>query len=111
MGKARLQPSHPLLLDPYQINQKTGSFIIIDPDTNVTVGAGMIRSASTVPAAAEEATAIHKTSPDVVWEEWNIRREEREKRNGHAAQGLWCRGRSGAGKSTIARGLGRQGWD
>lgn len=111
IGKARLQTSHPLFFDPYQINQKTGSFIIIDPDTNVTVGAGMIRSASTGPAAAEEATAIHKTSPDVVWEEWNIPREEREKRNGHAAQVLWFTGISGAGKSTIARELERQLWD
>src|SRR5690625_969739 len=71
----------------------------------------MIRSASTGPAAAEEATAIHKTSPDVVWEEWNIPREEREKRNGHAAQVLWFTGISGAGKSTIARELERQLWD
>src|SRR5690625_3061340 len=80
IGKARLQTSHPLFFDHYQINQQTGSFIIIDPDTNVTVGAWMIRSASTGPAAAEEATAIHKSSPDVVWEESNIPREEREKR-------------------------------
>jgi bifunctional enzyme CysN/CysC len=46
-------------------------------------------------------------SPDVVWEEWNIPREERELRNGHGAAVLWFTGLSGAGKTTIARELER----
>ena len=47
-------------------------------------------------------------SPNVVWEPWNISREEREKRNGHASQLLWFTGISGAGKSTIAKELERR---
>jgi bifunctional enzyme CysN/CysC len=47
IGRVKLQTSQPLFFDPYQINQKTGSFVLIDPATNVTVGAGMIRAGST----------------------------------------------------------------
>ena len=36
----------PLLCDPYAKNRTTGSFILIDEATGVTVGAGMINSAS-----------------------------------------------------------------
>ena len=35
----------PLLCDPYSKNRTTGSFILIDEATGVTVGAGMINSA------------------------------------------------------------------
>jgi sulfate adenylyltransferase subunit 1 len=34
--------SRPLVFDPYQTNRTTGSFVLIDPDTNFTAGAGMI---------------------------------------------------------------------
>ncbi len=34
----------PLIVDPYAQNRTTGSFILIDPASNATVGAGMIRS-------------------------------------------------------------------
>jgi bifunctional enzyme CysN/CysC len=43
-----------------------------------------------------------------VWEPWNIRREERELRNGHRAAVVWFTGLSGSGKSTIARQLERR---
>ena len=32
----------PIAFDPYQANRTTGSFVLIDPDTNATAGAGMI---------------------------------------------------------------------
>lgn len=118
IGRVRLQTSMPLFYDPYQINKKTGSFIIIDPATNVTVAAGMIRAGSTESDSAGSsgdaksaagfgggAAPAPSVSPNVVWEEWNIPREEREKRNGHKALALWFTGISGAGKSTIARAL------
>jgi sulfate adenylyltransferase large subunit len=37
------EASHPLYFDPYQKNRTTGSAILIDPLTNTTVGAVMIR--------------------------------------------------------------------
>jgi len=117
IGRLKLQTSQPLFFDPYQINQKTGSFIIIDPASNVTVGAGMIRAGSTdsiAPPLLEESVSEkeEKTeiSPNVVWEPWNIPREDREERNGHKAHVLWFTGISGAGKSTIAKELEKMLW-
>ena len=111
IGRVKLKSSQPLFFDPYQINQKTGSFIIIDPASNVTVGAGMIRAGSTESTANGKDQEDRKSSPNVVWEPWNIPREEREKRNGHKAQVLWFTGISGAGKSTIAKELERRLWE
>lgn len=119
IGRVKLQTSLPLFFDAYQINQKTGSFVIIDPASNVTVGAGMIRAGSTISGddeleseeievavkEADKDEALPESSPNVVWEPWNIAREEREKRNGHKAMVLWFTGISGAGKSTIAKEL------
>jgi bifunctional enzyme CysN/CysC len=113
IGRVKLQTSLPLFFDPYQINQKTGSFIVIDPASNVTVGAGMIRAGSTISSDEEfvESLTMPVSSPNVVWEPWNITREVREKRNGHKARLLWFTGISGAGKSTIAKAVEKKLWD
>ncbi len=42
LGRISLRTQVPLLLDEYTRNSSTGSFILIDPDTNVTVAAGMV---------------------------------------------------------------------
>ncbi|MEX0594469.1 MAG: sulfate adenylyltransferase subunit CysN, partial [Balneolaceae bacterium] len=116
IGRVRIETAEPLYFDPYKLNNATGSFILIDPASNVTVAAGMIREASTRTGAGkptEGSTAGQsdpKASPNVVWEPWNIAREEREKRNGHSAKLLWFTGISGAGKSTIAKALERRLW-
>jgi sulfate adenylyltransferase subunit 1 (EFTu-like GTPase family) len=44
IGRVRLRTSAPLVVDPYDSNRRTGSFILIDETSNGTVGAGMIRS-------------------------------------------------------------------
>ncbi len=118
IGRVKLKTSQPIFYDPYQVNQKTGSFIIIDPATNVTIGAGMIRAGSTESKPSKDTSEAgikskqtRQKSPNVVWEPWNIPREEREKRNGHKASLLWFTGISGAGKSTIAKELERKLWE
>ncbi|MEQ8523450.1 sulfate adenylyltransferase subunit CysN [Gracilimonas sp.] len=118
IGRVKLKTSQPIFYDPYQVNQKTGSFIIIDPATNVTIGAGMIRAGSTESKSSKDTSEAgikdkktRQKSPNVVWEPWNIPRELREKRNGHKAQLLWFTGISGAGKSTIAKELERKLWE
>ena len=115
IGRVKLETSMPLFIDSYQLNQKTGSFIVVDPASNVTVGAGMIRSSSTrsngEPAKEKQVEPIPDSSPNVVWEPWNIPREEREKRNGHEARLLWFTGISGAGKSSIAKALEKKLWE
>jgi len=111
IGRAKFTTAQPLFIDAYQVNQKTGSFIIIDPASNVTLGAGMIRSSSTESNGRYEKTKDTSVSPNVTWEPWNIPREEREKRNGHEAKVLWLTGISGAGKSTIAKALEKKLWE
>ena len=44
IGRVQLRTTTPLLCDPYSKNRTTGSFILIDEGTGVTVGAGMINS-------------------------------------------------------------------
>ena len=105
IGRVHFTTSKSIFIDPYSINKITGSFIVIDPATNVTVGAGMIRGEVKPTESSKQ-----KISPNVVWEPWNIPREERESRNGHPAKVLWFTGPSGAGKSTIARELERKLW-
>ncbi|MCS7089920.1 MAG: GTP-binding protein [Verrucomicrobiota bacterium] len=46
IGEVRLRTSRPLIYDGYGFNRMTGSFILIEPGTNATVAAGMLRSPS-----------------------------------------------------------------
>ena len=43
IGRVEIRIASPIFFDPYQVNHGTGSFILIDPLTNNTVAAGMIR--------------------------------------------------------------------
>ena len=133
IGRAQIVTTEPLFFDPYQINRATGSFILIDPHTNNTVAAGMIRDrarrvSELVPkdeervgpeptpsgghlAGAKEGRGFSLLSPgvprssDVVWEPVTVTRPMREKLNGHGAAVLWFTGLSGSGKSTVAKAL------
>src|ERR1039457_1334480 len=51
-----VEAQRPLLFDPYRRNRFTGSFILIDPLTNETMGAGMILQAEAAGAAAGRVT-------------------------------------------------------
>ncbi|MDD9349506.1 MULTISPECIES: sulfate adenylyltransferase subunit 1 [unclassified Mumia] len=42
IGRVKLRTTAPLFADPYEKNRTTGSFILIDEATGITVGAGMI---------------------------------------------------------------------
>lgn len=42
IGRIRLRTQNQLMFDPYRRNRVTGSFILVDEDTNATVAAGMI---------------------------------------------------------------------
>ena len=52
IGLVTLETVQPLAVDRYGDNRVTGSFVLIDPATNATVAAGMIREAA--PSAAEK---------------------------------------------------------
>jgi bifunctional enzyme CysN/CysC len=115
VGRVQLAATEPLCFDPYARNRATGSFVLVDPRTHATVAAGMIRGEAVAAPVAESAKCEvrsakcdgRQTSPGVVWEEWNVPREEREARNGHRAAVLWFTGLPAAGKSTLARALER----
>jgi bifunctional enzyme CysN/CysC len=106
IGRVQLTTTEPLFFDAYRINRMTGSFILIDPFTNTTVAAGMIRDRSrelSDVVATEQAQ--RQASPNVVWGEGGVTQEMRERLNGHRAAVLWMTGLSGSGKSTVARQL------
>ena len=106
IGRVQITTTEPLFFDPYQINRVTGSFILIDPYTNNTVAAGMIRDRSReVSDVAEQEPLSKPVSANVVWEQASINRAMREELNGHKAAVLWLTGLSGSGKSTVSRQL------
>jgi bifunctional enzyme CysN/CysC len=90
LGRVTLRTQVPLLLDEYSRNASTGSFILIDADTNVTVAAGMVRD--TVPAATRTAT------PNTVRHQSLVASGERLSKG----RTLWFTGLSGSGKSSVA---------
>jgi bifunctional enzyme CysN/CysC len=111
IARVQITSTQPLFYDRYQLNRGTGSFILIDPFTNSTVAAGMIRGRSSQIGDLVEGT-IEATEPtsrqqstNVVWEQGGVNRDLREKLNGHRAAVLWFTGLSGSGKSTVAKKL------
>jgi bifunctional enzyme CysN/CysC len=90
LGRITLRTQVPLLLDEYARNSATGSFILIDPDTNVTVAAGMVRD--TVPASSRSA------SPNTVRHQSLVTPDDRLTKG----RTLWFTGLSGSGKSAVS---------
>ncbi len=74
IGAASLNLLRPIAVDLYQQNRTTGAFILIDPETNATAGAGMITAALEAMAAAEDDEAA-------AW--GRVTAGEREARWGH----------------------------
>jgi bifunctional enzyme CysN/CysC len=87
LGRISLRSQAPLLLDEYTRNPATGSFILIDPVTNGTVGAGMV-------LRGRRQTA----SPDTVRHQSLVTAADRLSRGCT----VWFTGLSGAGKSSVA---------
>ncbi len=73
----------------FKENKILGSFIIIDPINNQTMGMGMINFSL-------------RRSQNIQLQNLAINKNLREKINGHKGQVLWMTGLSGSGKSTIA---------
>ncbi|MGK2879959.1 MAG: adenylyl-sulfate kinase [Mycobacterium sp.] len=88
LGRIRVRTQVPLMLDEYTRNSSTGSFILIDPDTNGTVGAGMVLRDN----------AGRTSSPDTVRHQSLVSATDRLSRG----RTVWFTGLSGSGKSSIA---------
>ena len=69
-----LETVSPLFFDPYTQNRITGSFILIDPISNATLGAGMIRA-----DLADQTSA----GASIIREHVPVAGAERYKRHGH----------------------------
>lgn len=78
-----------LPFDPFAQNRDLGGFILIDADTQETVGAGLIHF------ALRRAQNVH-------WQALEVDRNAHAANKGQRPAILWFTGLSGAGKSTIA---------
>jgi bifunctional enzyme CysN/CysC len=104
IGRLSIETSQPLFFDSYENNRETGGFILIDPSTNKTVGAGMIRGETReIPRLGPNHNETVEKSANVVWHSGKIGLEQRIARNGHKPACFWFTGLSGSGKSTLAR--------
>ncbi len=98
IGRLVLRTSTPLLVDDYRRNRSTGSFILIDPATNETAGAGVLLH-----------SAVHgadvPVARNLTWHKGTVSRARRWEALGQRGATVWLTGLSGSGKSTIATAL------
>ena len=101
IGRCAVALNEPLSFDRYRRNPGTGSFIVIDRITNLTVGAGMILDRRTSEerhdhwdAEPTSSTLNVRTSP--------VTNQERAARYGQHPVTILMTGRPGSGKSSTA---------
>ncbi len=105
IGRVNLECFRPLIYDESARNRQTGSFIVIDPFTNVTVGAGMIINRAKHRAQLRKASEEAPVSKNIVEEHSFVSRERRNELMRQKPATIWLTGLSGSGKSSIAKGL------
>ena len=81
--------------EPYAENRDLGGFIVVDRQSNGTVGVGMIDFAL-------------RRAANIQWQHLDIDANARAARMGHRSAVVWFTGLSGAGKSTVANLLERR---
>jgi len=89
VGVTTLSLSAPIAFDAYKDNRNTGSFILVDRQTNETVGVGMLDF------------ALRRAS-NVIWQDLDVTKTVRAEQKNQKPALLWFTGLSGSGKSTIA---------
>jgi len=92
IGVVNLSTTEPVPFEPYDTNRTLGSFILVDPMSFETVGAGMIDF------ALRRASNVH-------WQALEISRDRRAELMGQKPCCIWFTGLPGSGKSTIANQL------
>jgi len=110
VGRVLLETNRGILFDSYRKNRATGSFVIIDRMTNVTVGAGMIldRKASELVRTVRDRQTSREALLNAVQSE--VSNLDREARYGHPPVTIWLTGLPRSGKSTIAYALEERLW-
>jgi bifunctional enzyme CysN/CysC len=89
VGYCNIDLDHAVAFEPYAVNRTLGGFILIERQTNATVGCGVLDFAL-------------RRSANVHWQHLDLSKEARSASKGQHARCLWFTGLSGAGKSTIA---------
>lgn len=104
IGRVGITTFRPLFHDSYLKNRSTGSFVVVDPQTNFTAGAGMIvdrEPAGSLDVGLRGKTAIaglrrHRS---------RILPVERENRLAQKPATVWITGLVGSGKSALSAAL------
>lgn len=89
VGVCNLNLAQPIAFDSYKDNRRTGSFILIDRQTNATIGAGLIDF------SLRRAKNVH-------WQDLDVNKAVRAETKHQRPCVLWFTGLSGSGKSTVA---------
>ena len=89
IGVCNLSLDSDIAYRPYKDDRRLGGFILIDRETNATVGCG------TLDFGLRRDRNVH-------WQQLDVDRVARARINGQTPRCLWFTGLSGAGKSTIA---------
>jgi bifunctional enzyme CysN/CysC len=101
IGRARFSFFKPLFVDEYQRSRQTGSFILIDPLTNITVGAAMVIARAGADQVSRQGMPA-TVSRDIAWQRSKVTAEDRARLLRQQAATIWLTGLSGSGKSAIA---------
>jgi bifunctional enzyme CysN/CysC len=110
IGRCAVTLAEPVAFDDYRRNRSTGSLIVIDRLTNVTVGAGMIMARVTAEQRHDHwdeqpvSSLLHSQSSQVST-------DERQARFGQRPATILLTGLTGSGKTTIACALERRLFD
>ncbi|CAN5431932.1 sulfate adenylyltransferase subunit CysN [soil metagenome] len=89
IGVCNLSVDRQIPFDPYDANREMGGFVIIDKQTQNTVGAGLLHFAL-------------RRSHNIHWQDVKVDKTGRTEMNLHRPGVVWFTGLSGSGKSTIA---------
>ncbi|MGC6416525.1 MAG: sulfate adenylyltransferase subunit CysN [Bradymonadia bacterium] len=111
VGRIFFEANRTILFDPYRKNRATGSFIIIDRVTNVTVGAGMILDRHVSESIPSKSAGRGQTQhPLLNAVSSQVSATARVQRVGHKPATIWLTGLPRSGKSTIAYALEARLW-
>jgi bifunctional enzyme CysN/CysC len=105
IGRAAFTLFEECFVDPYAKNRATGRFTIVDADSGLTVGAGMIVDRASEPARVKPGEAARRI---VIPHESKVTGADRAELLGQRAVTVWLTGLSGSGKSTLATELERR---
>jgi bifunctional enzyme CysN/CysC len=101
IGRVAIECFQPIAWDPYDSNRATGVLILIDPQTNATVGAGML--VSTGWCSPTPCTATREPAPSAPREQPGEPGTSARLTGAKRPATVWLTGLSGSGKTTVAK--------